>query len=188
MRVPSHRRRKRRRIACIGRLEAPKIAMLFAWLGCGSAHDAGVDEEPRRTAMEDRDNGSQTDRDTSTEPARMEVEPGSMGAAGSGATVPDDDPNPPAAEELPFGFEPDPENYVFDPNVVRQYEVEVDPAEWAQINETAYLEQYIKGKLTIEGEVVEPIGLRFKGFRGSLYNCFDFDEQGNSLGRTSSAG
>jgi spore coat protein CotH len=71
---------------------------------------------------------------------------------------------------------------VFSQEGVRNYEIEVDPQDWAHLNETAYLEEYIPARLTFEGDVYE-IALRFKGFRGSLYSCFTFDDQGNAVGR-----
>jgi hypothetical protein len=72
----------------------------------------------------------------------------------------------------------DPENYIFAQDAVRHYEIEVDPDAWAHLKETAYLEEYIPGQLKFQDQVY-PIALRFKGFRGSLYSCFRFDEQGN---------
>lgn len=80
----------------------------------------------------------------------------------------------------------DPSHFVFSQEVVRNYEMEVDPEAWAQINERAYLEEYIEGTLRFEGQTIEHVGIRFKGFRGSLYNCFDFDDQGRVLRRTCS--
>lgn len=61
---------------------------------------------------------------------------------------------------------------VFDPLVVRQYAIEVAPEDWELIKRFPVKEQYIRGKLTVEGQTYEPIALRFKGARGSLYGCF----------------
>lgn len=61
---------------------------------------------------------------------------------------------------------------VFDPLVVRQYAIEVAPEDWELIERFPVKEQYIRGKLTVEGQTYEPIALRFKGARGSLYGCF----------------
>jgi spore coat protein H len=80
----------------------------------------------------------------------------------------------------------DPDDYVFSQNAVRNYEMEVDPQAWDEINQNAYLEQYIEGTLRFEGKIIEHVGIRFKGFRGSLYNCFDFDETGHATKRTCS--
>ena len=85
-----------------------------------------------------------------------------------------------------FGLISDPPHPIFDHGVVRHYEIEVDPDDWARINREAYLEEYIRGELHFEDTVVQPVGLRFKGFRGSLYNCFRFDEQGRAQARTCS--
>ncbi|HKU44513.1 MAG TPA: CotH kinase family protein [Polyangiales bacterium] len=77
-----------------------------------------------------------------------------------------------------------PSEYVFSQDAVRHYDVEVDAAQWADLKEHAYLEQYISARVKFEGETYGPIGIRFKGFRGSLYNCFDFDESGTAVKRT----
>jgi CotH kinase protein len=76
----------------------------------------------------------------------------------------------------------DPNDFVFSQQAVRRYEVEVDPAEWAALKKRAYLEEYIQARLRFEGQTYGPIGIRFKGFRGSLYSCFDFDDLANIKG------
>jgi len=88
---------------------------------------------------------------------------------------------PHGSPQVPRGGDPD--DYVFSQTALRNYDVEVDPEEWARINREAYLEQYIHGQLRFEGKTYE-VGVRFKGFRGSLYNCFDFDENGVATRRT----
>jgi spore coat protein CotH len=61
---------------------------------------------------------------------------------------------------------------VFAADVVHNYAVTVDPADWDLIQRFPVKEQYVKGKLEFEGHTFEPIALRFKGARGSLYGCF----------------
>lgn len=61
---------------------------------------------------------------------------------------------------------------VFATDAVHHYAISVDPADWALINRFPVKEQYIRGKLVFEGHTFEPIALRFKGARGSLYGCF----------------
>jgi spore coat protein CotH len=61
---------------------------------------------------------------------------------------------------------------VFDPNVVRNYALTVDPADWDLITRFPVKEQYVKASLQIEGRTFSPVALRFKGARGSLYGCF----------------
>lgn len=63
--------------------------------------------------------------------------------------------------------------YVFDDAKLGHFEVRVDPTEWERIQRFPVQEEYIQGSLEYEGQIYEPIALRFKGFRGSLYNCFD---------------
>ncbi|HKP63206.1 MAG TPA: CotH kinase family protein [Polyangiales bacterium] len=89
--------------------------------------------------------------------------------------APDDGPPSP-------GRGGDPEDFVFSQRAVRRYEIEVDPAEWEDLKKHAYLEQYIQARLKFEGTTYGPIGIRFKGFRGSLYSCFDFKADGSVTG------
>ena len=116
---------------------------------------------------------------------------GDAGGRGQTATPDAGPPQPPRIEDLltpnpqaTYGIETDPPHPVFDQGAVREYRVEVDPDDWAHINETAYLEEYIPARLTYQGQVFEKVALRFKGFRGSLYNCFRFDRDGNATART----
>jgi spore coat protein H len=146
-------------------------------LGCGSAHDAGASDEDGK----DRDRPS--DEGKSRRDAAVAGEDGTADGGGEDP-APDAATADPQPQRTPEGLLADPQDPVFAQNTLRHYEIEVDPDQWAYINETAYLEQYIEGRLTVDGETLAPIGVRFKGFRGSLYNCFDFDDQGNSLGRT----
>jgi spore coat protein CotH len=70
---------------------------------------------------------------------------------------------------------------VFDPNVVRNYALTVDPADWDLINRFPVKEQYVKASLQVEGRTFEPVALRFKGARGSLYGCFMCCSTSNTL-------
>lgn len=97
--------------------------------------------------------------------------------------TPDPEAGDEKSQQRSFGLISDPPHPISDQDELRHYEVVVDPQQWARINDTAYLEEYIEGKLMFEGAVVEPVGLRFKGFRGSLYNCFWFDGEGKAIGR-----
>ncbi|WP_205633159.1 CotH kinase family protein, partial [Enhygromyxa salina] len=69
--------------------------------------------------------------------------------------------------------------YVFDQNELRTYELEIAPADWAQLNEDPTAEIYVPAQLHFEGQTWGPIGVRYKGGYGSLYWCFD--GQGNQV-------
>ena len=77
------------------------------------------------------------------------------------------------------GVEPgdDPSAFLFDERVIRTYELEVAPEDWAWLNENATLEEYVPATVALEGETVTTAGVRYKGGFGSLYSCFD--GQGN---------
>lgn len=66
-----------------------------------------------------------------------------------------------------------PAAWVFVEDQVRKYELEMDPAEWADLIVHAREEQYKPATLRIEGEVVGQVGLRFKGGIASLRGCVD---------------
>jgi spore coat protein CotH len=51
------------------------------------------------------------------------------------------------------------------------------PDQWESLKQNARDEQYVPAQVCFEGEYLGPVGLRFKGYYGSLFGCFD--EQGN---------
>jgi spore coat protein H len=63
--------------------------------------------------------------------------------------------------------------WVFAEDEVRTYDLEMDPAEWADLIVHAREEQYRAASLRVEGEVVGTVGLRFKGGISSLRGCVD---------------
>ena len=65
------------------------------------------------------------------------------------------------------------EAFLFDEAVLRTYELDVAPADWAWLGENALLEQYVPATLHFEGEVVDQAAVRYKGSVGSLKLCFD---------------
>ncbi|MBN1610278.1 MAG: CotH kinase family protein [Polyangiaceae bacterium] len=78
---------------------------------------------------------------------------------------------------------PDPEiakadaQQLFDYPHVPTFDLYLPPADWEHLKATATEEQYTQAQLCFEGRLVGTVGLRFKGYYGSLYNCFD--DQGN---------
>ncbi len=66
---------------------------------------------------------------------------------------------------------------VFDPAVVRRFEVTMTAADWAAINADPRAELYAPADVTWGDVTVGNIGLRYKGSVGSLALCFD--QQGN---------
>ncbi len=146
-------------------------------LACTQSHDVVAGWEPESDPGSERSPAAPGDR-----PSRVDT---GVGTISDDPHDPRDPESTPPAAAGPRGRGADPNDYIFSQDALRNYDVEVDPAEWARINEEAYFEEYIPGRLRFEGRVYE-IGLRFKGFRGSLYNCFDFDENGVATGRTCS--
>lgn len=73
----------------------------------------------------------------------------------------------------------DPRGYVFDLSQVRTYSIEIEQSEFERLQATARQEQYVRARIRLGDEQWEDVGLRYKGFFGLLFTCFD--EQGNQL-------
>ena len=61
---------------------------------------------------------------------------------------------------------------VFRDDMLRTYELAVADADWTQLQETATEEQYVPAMLSVDGEPVGKIGVRYKGATGTLQGCF----------------
>ncbi len=66
-------------------------------------------------------------------------------------------------------------DYVFADDMLRTYELRIDPADWEWLNvgSNTLLEQYVRATLTFEGTEYGPIGVRYKGGFGTLQGCFE---------------
>jgi hypothetical protein len=62
--------------------------------------------------------------------------------------------------------------WIFDEGVIRTYELDVAPADWAWLNEHALEETYVPATLR-QGEEEVAAAVRYKGSVGSLAICFD---------------
>jgi CotH kinase protein len=106
--------------------------------------------------------------------------------AGPEVTQPDADAAPPEPEGLDFEpsdldppappgdvhAEPaDEASYLFDPSVLRTYELRLSPEALETLDGNAQLEQYVEGSLIFEGQEYAPIGIRYKGSIGSWRGC-----------------
>jgi hypothetical protein len=67
--------------------------------------------------------------------------------------------------------------YVFDQEALRTYELEIAPADLAVLDDDPLAEAYVPAILHFEGQTIGPIGVRYKGSKGSLEWCLD--GQGN---------
>jgi hypothetical protein len=59
-------------------------------------------------------------------------------------------------------------NVVFDPKLVHTYEIQVDPDDLASIDADPASETYVPGMLAFDGEVVDTVGVRYKGGAGQF--------------------
>jgi hypothetical protein len=61
---------------------------------------------------------------------------------------------------------------VFRDDVLRTYELTFADADWDQLQRTATEEQFVPAQLSVDGEAVGQIGIRYKGAYGTLQDCF----------------
>lgn len=99
------------------------------------------------------------------------------GSAGSG---PGDGttPPPPPDDSSPIGSEVSDEEgqaWVFDEAEVHTYTLSLDPEVWAALQLNARDEEYAEAHLSVGGQTLARVGLRFKGSLGTLESCFDDD-------------
>ncbi len=71
----------------------------------------------------------------------------------------------------------DPFDVVFDQSTVRTYNVVISDEEFARLNADPTAEQYVQAAVEIDGQVYEPVGIRYKGFFGMLRFCFQDGQQ-----------
>jgi len=64
-------------------------------------------------------------------------------------------------------------DYIFDETEIRTYNLTISDTDWTWLNDNAQLEEYVPAKLEFEGQVLDQIGVRYKGSFGSLFSCFD---------------
>ncbi len=87
---------------------------------------------------------------------------------------------PAAADAATIGVEQqrsDPSNIVFNPATVRTYNILLSEEGQTQLNANPTAEQYVRAAVEIDGELIEPVGTRYKGFYGALRFCFQNGQQ-----------
>jgi len=110
--------------------------------------------------------------------------------AGCGADRPKDDSpfaaggTPPADDAVPADCQPSDGTLLdadagelFDYPHVPRFDFYLPPEDWEALQEDARDEEYVEAQLCFEGRFIGTVGLRFKGYYGSLYNCFDEQDQ-----------
>jgi hypothetical protein len=100
------------------------------------------------------------------------------GLADSGARQDGDDTGPlgPPAFDGPTytGISAEPSDraaFLFDPQVLRSYEILIAPEDLAHIDADPRAEQYVPGMLRFEEQEFGPVGIRYKGSVGAFRNC-----------------
>lgn len=118
--------------------------LLLTWMAGGSAFACAADAS--------RGTDPRTDAAVSTASARD---------AGS----------PDASDQADAGG--DPAAALFDYPRVPSFDLSLPAEAWEELKLNAQDEQYVPAELSFEGATVGTVGLRFKGYYGSLYTCFD---------------
>jgi len=60
---------------------------------------------------------------------------------------------------------------IFDQNEFHTYELTLSPENLNILNSDPAAEEYVEGKITFNGETVEPVGIRYKGSIGAFVGC-----------------
>ncbi len=68
---------------------------------------------------------------------------------------------------------------LFDYDHVPTFDLYLPEAAWTALQENAQDEQYVEAQACFDGSLIGTVGLRFKGYYGTLYGCFD--EQGEMI-------
>ena len=73
---------------------------------------------------------------------------------------------------MPSGYSGIPSSVVFDDSLVQDYNITVGEADWQWLNDNPIREEYVPGSLNYRGRDYDDVGIRYKGFYGSLRFCF----------------
>ncbi len=141
------------------------LAGLLAMLpGCGDGAPGGTGDEPpkeKHTGQEtdgETDSGNDTDSGSDTD-ASLDTEMPAFDCAPRNPELAEAD-----ADDL------------FGASSIPVFDVYLPPATWADLQIDARDEEYVRAEACYEGQSLGEIGLRFKGSYGSLYGCFDSDD------------
>jgi len=91
---------------------------------------------------------------------------GTAGAAGQNTV-----PNPCGTVDATLGDKPSSE--LFGISKIPTFDFALPPATWEALKVHARDEVYVEAQACFDGKAIGPVGLRFKGSYGSLYNCFN---------------
>ncbi len=81
------------------------------------------------------------------------------------------------------GFESGDDDYLFDPEQMHTFEINLPDDALAALDADPAAEEYVEGSLTFEGETIEPIGVRYKGSVGAFIGCVDGPDPFNPSGK-----
>ncbi len=73
-------------------------------------------------------------------------------------------------------------NVIFDQNELHTFELTLSPSDLQKINADPAAEEYVEGKLTFNGETIEPVGIRYKGSIGAFIGCLTGRDWANPSG------
>ncbi|MGL1904202.1 MAG: CotH kinase family protein [Fibrobacterales bacterium] len=62
-------------------------------------------------------------------------------------------------------------SYIFDPSVIRSYQVVIDEKDWEFLDALPGREEYVEATLVFEGDTIQPVGVRYKGSVGGWVGC-----------------
>ena len=85
----------------------------------------------------------------------------------------------PTGEELYLNEKSD---VIFDQSQLHTFELTLSPSDLQKINADPAAEEYVEGKLTFNGETIEPVGIRYKGSIGAFVGCLTGRDWANPSG------
>jgi spore coat protein H len=132
----------------------PRIRIFLLWVGLGSAgctdHHDSSPPSAAKPASDSQPDAAVGDAGTPSAWLRSLPSPGGVAVQ----------VGPPPVTEAA--------NVVFDPTLVHTYEIQVDPDDLDSIDADPAAETYVPGMLAFDGEIVDKVGVRYKGGAGQF--------------------
>lgn len=145
--------------------------VLLVLLGAFACGESGKEARPDKTKGDDQANTP----DAANQDDPIADDAGADSPRDGGPVVAHE-PSTPATDAGGKAFDEDAQA-LFDYPHVPTFDLELPEADWLQLQQTAQDEQYVEAQCSFEGQAIGVVGLRFKGYYGSLFGCFD--EAGN---------
>ena len=68
-------------------------------------------------------------------------------------------------------------DFIFDPGRLHAFKIEIEPADWAQLQQDPGLEQYVPARVVFEGRRYRDVMVRYKGGQTTIKDCLNEDNK-----------